>query len=409
MLFYLKIGLRNLLKNYRRSAKTILTIVIGLSACLLAQGFISHTLWGLRESLINGGLGQIQIYQEGYLKAGNTEPYQYLITNSGTVLRELKSVPGLKLVAPRLNFQGIVSAGEKSAIFMGTAGLPNAERRLNTFMTLKAGSFLKAEKPYGVMIGSGLGRKLNVGVGDSVTLMSALKGGSGVNALDVEIIGIIEAQIKAYNDVLLLADLKTIQSFIDLPNSVDRVILLLPKTENLPHIEPEIRKLCDKMGLEYSDWRQLAGRQYTQPKLFYDLVYLLMMVIIVLVVIFSITNTLNLTIQERVREIGTIRSLGATRLQVGSIFIAESFIIGLIGVLGGIIVGYGLAALLNGLGGIPIPPPPGQARGYIAFFKPDFIQALRLGMLFLMTATIAGFYPAFRAARLQIVDALRWI
>jgi putative ABC transport system permease protein len=407
MLFYLKIGLRNLLKNYRRSVKTILAIVIGLSACLLAQGFMSHTLWGLRESLINGGLGHIQIYQKGYLQHSNEE-YQYLITNSKAVFKELESVPGIKLSAPRLSFQGIISSGEKSAIFTGTAGLPKEERVLNSFSTLKDGSFLTDEKPFGVMIGSGLARKLNAGVGDSITLMSAMKDG-GVNALDMEITGIIEVQIKAYNDVVLLANLKTIQGFIDLPNSVDRVNLLLTKTENLEKIEPYIRKLCDKLGLEYCGWRQLAGTQYTQPKLFYDLVYLLIMFIIVLVVIFSITNTLNLSMQERVREIGTIRSLGTTRLQVGKIFIAESFLIGLIGGFVGIILGYGLAALFNGLGGIPIPPPPGQARGYTAFFKPDFVQALRLWMLFLMTAVIAGFYPAFRAARLQIVDALRWI
>jgi putative ABC transport system permease protein len=185
--------------------------------------------------------------------------------------------------------------------------------------------------------------------------------------------------------------------------------LLLSTTENLEKIKPYLTKLCDKLGLEYSDWQTLAGKQYTQPKLFFDLVYLLIMTIIVLVVIFSITNTLNLTMQERVREIGTIRSLGTTRLQVGKIFITESFLIGFIGGFLGIIVGFGLAALFNSMGGIPIPPLPGQARGYTALFKPDLVQALRLWMIFLITASIAGFYPAFRAARLQIVNALRWI
>ncbi|HEX2953265.1 MAG TPA: FtsX-like permease family protein, partial [Bacillota bacterium] len=123
----------------------------------------------------------------------------------------------------------------------------------------------------------------------------------------------------------------------------------------------------------------------------------------------SITNTLNLAMHERVREIGTIRSLGTTRLQVGKIFISESFLIGLIGGFLGIITGYILAAFFNMLGGVHIPPPPGQARGYIAFFKPNFLHALQLWMLFLVTATVAGFYPAYKAARLQIVEALRWI
>ncbi len=408
MLIFIRIGFRNLLKNYRRSIKTMFSIAIGLSACLLVQGFMSHTLLGLRESLINGGLGHIQIYQKGYLKASNEDDYRYLITNSKVVFQELKKVPGIKLFAPRIRFQGIISFGDKSTIFMGNAGLSSREQKLNSLATLQAGSFLRDDKPFGVVIGSGLARKLHVGVGDTVTLMSTLKGG-GVNALDVEIIGIVEAQIKAYNDVLLLANLKTIQTFMDLPNSVSSVILLLDKTDNLEKTKPYIQKLCRKLGLEYCDWSRLAGTQYTQPKLFYDLVYLLIMLIIVLVVILSIINTLNLSMQERIKEIGTIRSLGTTRFQVGKIFISESFLIGLFGGFLGIVIGYSLATIFNAIGGIPIPPPPGHARGYTAFFKPDFIQALWLWTIFLMTATVAGFYPAFRAARLQIIDALRWI
>lgn len=238
--------------------------------------------------------------------------------------------------------------------------------------------------------------------------MSAMKGG-GVNALDLNIIGVMGAQVKAYDDVLMLANLKTIQGLLNLPGSADRIIVLLSNTGDLGKIEPSIRKLCDKTGLEYRDWRRLAGLQYTQPKLFYDLVYMLMMMIIILVVVFSITNTLNLSMYERVREIGTIRSLGTTRFQVGKIFIAESFLIGFIGGFFGIIAGYGLSFIFNALGGIHIPPPPGQARGYTAFFKPDFVQALWLWLLFSITAAAGGFYPAFRAARLQIADALRWI
>jgi putative ABC transport system permease protein len=386
----------------------MLTIVIGLSACLLVEGFMSYTLWGLREALINGGLGHIQLYQQGYLEHGTDDPYQYLITDSKTDFRAIKSIPGVKLYAPRLNFQGMVSYGEKSAVFMGTAGVPHKELALNTQAILKKGSFLSDKKPYGVVIGSGLARKLNVDVGDMVTLTSALQGG-GVNALDMEVIGIIEVQVQEYNDVVLFANLPTVQSFVGIPNSMDRMIILLNKTENLGKTLPIIRRLCKKLGLEYLDWRKMAGKQYTQPKMFYDTSYILIMSIIVLVVIFSITNTLNLAMHERVREIGTIRSLGTTRLQVGKIFISESFLIGLIGGFLGIIAGYVLAAFFNMLGGVHIPPPPGQARGYIAFFKPNFLHALQLWMLFLVTATVAGFYPAYKAARLQIVEALRWI
>jgi putative ABC transport system permease protein len=408
MLFYIKLGLRNLLKNYRRSIKTMFTIVIGLCACVLAQGFMSHTLWGLRESLIKTGLGHFQLYRKGYLKYSSDEPYKYLINDSGEIYRELERLPGIKLIAPRLNFQGMVSSGEKSAVVLGTAGIPGKEKDLNTFATLKQGTFPGGDKPYGALIGSGVARKLNAAPGNTITLMAAMKGG-GVNAVDLNIDGVIGAQVKAYDDVLMIANLGTIQGLLNLKGRADRIILLLNRTEDMPLAEPLIRKLCDKAGLEYLDWRQLAGPEYSQPRLFYDLVFLLMMIIIVLVVIFSIANTLNLAMYERVREIGTMRSLGTTRIQVGLIFISESFLIGLAGGFFGIIAGYSIAFLLNAAGGIPLPPPPGQARGYTAFFKPDIIQALIFWIVFCVTAAAAGLYPAFRAARLQIADALRWI
>lgn len=408
MILYIRIGLRNLLKNYSRSAKTILTIVIGLSACLLSQGFMTHTLWGLRESLINGGLGHIQLYRQGFLEDADQGPYRHGIADSEDVIRELAGLPQIELIAPRLNFQGMISSGEKSAVFMGTAGLPEQESLLNALVTLKDGTFLQRKNPFGIVIGSGVARKLAVSVGDSVTLMTALEDG-GLNALDVEIIGVVEAQLMTYNDALVYAPLETVQEFVAQPDLVDRIILLLSETDAAELIKPRLNEICNRMGLEYRDWRQLAGKQYTQPKLFFDLIDLLIMTIIILTVIFSIINTLNLTIYERIREIGTIRSLGATRLQVGKIFMMESFLIGVFGGLAGLVVGYGLATFLNALGGIPIPPPPGQARGYIALFKPDFRQALYLGMLFLITATAAGVYPAVRASRLRIADALRWI
>lgn len=405
MLFYLRIALRNLRKNSRRSIKTILTIVIGLGACLLAQGFIAHTLWGLRESLINGGTGHLQIYRQGHLEHGIEQPYRYRITAHRRVIAALKGVPGIERVAPRLAFQGIASAGEKSAVFSGMAGLAREERLLNSFSTLARGRFLDERNPLGVVIGSGLARRLGVDVGDPITIMSTLESGV-LNALDLEVAGVIQAQIKAYDDAALIADLTTVQRFLDQPGAVDRIIVLLQNTGDLERVAPAVERIGHRLGLEWRDWRALTGKQYTQPKIFYKLVYVLIMTVIILVVVLSIANTLNLTIQERIREIGTIRSLGTTRWQVAGIFIAESLVMGIVGGLVGIMAGYGLAALCNGLGGIPIPPPPGQARGYTAFFRPGLWQALGLWVVFLATAMAAGAFPAYRAARLRIVEAL---
>ncbi|MEJ5285271.1 MAG: FtsX-like permease family protein [Brevinematales bacterium] len=408
MWFYLKLGARNLIKNFRRSFKTVLVVSIGLAACLLTEGFMSHTMWGLRESLINGGLGHFQIYRKGYIENQEEKPYNYLIKKPDKIFEELNKIKGLKFSTPRLSFQGLISSGEKSSIVIGFSGIASQEKELNNFSTLISGNFLDEKKTYGLIVGTGVAKKLNLKLGDTVTLMATLKDG-GVNALDFEIIGIIEAQIKAYNEVLAIANLKAIQKLLNLSGSVDRIIILLDKTENIEKIEPLIKDICQKNNLEYLSWKELAEVQYSRPKFFYELVYLLIMSIVVLVVIFSITNTLNLAMQERVREIGTMRAVGTTQFQTIKIFLSESFLIGLAGGFLGILLGYLLSSVFNWLGGVPIPPPPGQARGYIALFKPDFVEAIRLMIIFLFSTVAGGLYPAFRASRLKIVDALRWI
>ncbi len=408
MWFYIKIASRNLIKNIRRSFKTMLAVSTGLAACLLTQGFMSHTLWGLRESLINGGIGHFQIYRKGFFDNQDENPFLYLIKEPDKIYEELKKIPNIRLFAPRINFQALISSGEKSAIVFGFSGVASKERELNNFSTIVAGNFLDEKKTFGLVVGEGVAKRLNLKIGDTVTLMATLKGG-GINALDFTITGIIEAQIKAYNEVLAIANISSIQKLLNLSKSIDRIIVLLKETDDLEKVEPLIKDMCIRQNLECLDWKKLVGVQYSRPKFFYDLVYVLIMSIVILVVIFSITNTLNLAMQERVREIGTMRSMGTTRSQIIKVFLSESALIGFFGGIAGILLGYAISFIFNKLGGVPIPPPPGQARGYIALFKPEFSEAIKLMGIFLLSTTVGGVYPAFKASRIKIVEALRWI
>src|SRR5208337_2805127 len=98
---------RNLLKNRRRTLLTILPIIIGMIALIFANGFITYSLWGLRESIINGGIGHFQIYKRGFLRDGDTEPFEYLISDYKVIIKQIFNISGIKAVAPRLKFMGL--------------------------------------------------------------------------------------------------------------------------------------------------------------------------------------------------------------------------------------------------------------------------------------------------------------
>ena len=129
--------------------------------------------------------------------------------------------------------------------------------------------------------------------------------------------------------------------------------------------------------------------------------------IIAIIIVLSISNTMTMSVMERTVEIGTAMALGIRRRRILGLFLLEGGLAGrhrwnLIGVT----LGYLLASAISAIG-IPMPPAPGMSRGFIAgiIVTPGIVfEAL---LLALSTTLIASIYPAWRASRLVIVDALR--
>jgi len=385
----------------------MLSIVVGTIAIVLTNGFISYSMWGLRESMIHNGIGHFQLYKKGYLEEQEKDPYEYTISDYKQVVKNLYRLQGVSYVAPRLMFQGILSNGENSAIVIGFGGWSEEEAKLNSFGTFEEGTFITDRDEYGVVIGSGLAKKLNAKVGNIFTLMATTRGG-GFNAIDVEVKGIITLQVEEYNKTFMLAPLTLVQKLTDLNEGVDRLVVVLRNTDDTDRLKEDIKKICEKYDLEYKTWKDIATF-YFQACSLYNAFFTTMMVIIVGVILFAIANTMSMSIYERFREIGTIRAIGAKRSKVVTQFLLEAVLLSVIGGVIGIIFGYIIAGAVNLSGGIYIPPPPGNARGYYAFIRPELIKIAQYWFVFILVSIIATLLPAYRAARMNIVDALRWI
>jgi putative ABC transport system permease protein len=128
--------------------------------------------------------------------------------------------------------------------------------------------------------------------------------------------------------------------------------------------------------------------------------------VIALIILLSISNTMMMSVMQRIGEIGTSMALGMKRRGVVGLFLSEGFMLGCLGGFAGVIVGVVLAQIISSIG-IPMPPPPGKTHGYtggILVTVPIAIEALVLAVA---TTLLASVYPAWRASRMQIVDALR--
>jgi putative ABC transport system permease protein len=189
-------------------------------------------------------------------------------------------------------------------------------------------------------------------------------------------------------------------------------VLLLDKTEHTNSVLPSIRGLANvpasaptNVKLEIVPWYDLADFYSKTANLFSRQV-LVVQVIIAVIVGLSILNSMTMSVMERTGDIGTAMAIGTRQSRVLLQFVAEGAAIGLLGALVGVAIAYPLGYIISAIG-IPMPPPPGQSWGYLGQIRitPD-MAAATLGLVF-ATALAASLFPAWKASRLNVVDALR--
>jgi putative ABC transport system permease protein len=129
-------------------------------------------------------------------------------------------------------------------------------------------------------------------------------------------------------------------------------------------------------------------------------------VIVAIIILLGISNSMMMNVLERTNEIGTAMALGTRRSRILGLFLSEGMLLGVFGGLLGLAGGYFAAKGISAIG-IPMPPPPGMSFGYSAGIMVSWLAALQAFVLAVLTTLAASVYPAWRASRLTIVDALR--
>ena len=400
------LALRNIFRNKRRTMMTFLAIISGMIGLIVFGGFVEYTFRGLREMTIHTQLGHIQIYKKGYSDKGIADPHKYLINNFKNVERVLSKVEHVKLITARLTFSGLISRGEQSLTCMGKGIMPEREKQFSTFETIIEGKPLSPDIADGVVIGSELKKSLGGKIGDYLTVLTTTVDGV-INAADFRLVGVAQSGSADYDKVFVELPLNMVQKLLN-TTSVEKVIVLLDKTENVNKTARQLRSIFKKEGLdlELKTWSELAVF-YHKVVALYNGLFNVMRVIIAVIVLFSIANTMTMSVFERVREIGTLRAIGTKKGGILRLFVAEGFMIGVFGGILGIIFGVIAACVINFSGGIYIPPPPGMSRGYTALILIVPKVIVYSFILMVLISTISSIYPALKAVRLKIIDALR--
>lgn len=406
---YLKLAFRNVFRNKRRTIITLAAIAFGCASLIINGGIIYFIFRGLREDAIHGRYGHIQIYKRGFNEKQMTDPLVHTISNSEfeEINALISSFPQVEDVTSRLEISGLITFGGKSVSFLGFGVDPQKDARFSTMISIVEGSALSEKDPLGVIVGKGLAAKLQVRAGDFVTLLANTPDGN-YNGVDVRIKGIFEGGLKEFDDWVMKLPLSKAQELINF-YQVQSVVVLLDRTENTEAVKTRLLASFKEkdLDLELTSWEDLA-LFYKQVVNMFGKELDIVKVIICIIVILSIINSMTMSIYERTREVGTMIAIGTLPRNILRLFMLEGFILGLIGGTLGVLSGVVLAMAISFIG-IPMPPPPASTRSFVA--QVDIVPSILLFafVLSVIATVIASFYPAFRASRLRIVDALRYV
>lgn len=395
---------RGILRQPRRSALAGVAISGGVVALMLAGGFVEWNFWNYREATIHSQLGHLQVHREGFTQAGQADPFAFLLPEKSPERVEIGKLAGVEEVAPRLFFSGLVSLGDATVSFVGEGVEPGRERALSGGLRIVAGRQLTEADRDGLLVGEGLAANLGVRPGDRVALVANTAAG-GVNAIEATVTGIFSSISKAYDDGALRLPRAAAARLLRV-NGAHAWVLLLDRTDRTDEIYALLRTRFAGHGLEFTRWID-SSDFYRKSRDLYAKQVVIMKLIIAIIIVLSISNAQMMSVIERTGEVGTAMALGSSRATVLRRFFLEGLVLGVAGAAMGVVLGMLLAWLISWIG-IPVPPPPGMAHGYDGEIMVTWGIVVDAVVLAVLTTCAASMYPAWKASRLVIVDALRF-
>lgn len=404
------IGLRYLAAKRRNhfisfiSASSMVGMTLGVAVLILVLSVMNGFDRELRERIL-GMVPHGVLYERGGI-----QDWQALA-------QQVEAEPGVVAAAPLTRLQGMLGYGGRVQGVMVTGIDPVAEGKVSILPDHIIDGELEALQPrsYGVLLGDLLAKRLNVVVGDKVTLMlpEATLSPAGVipRIKRLNVVGVfsVGAELDANLAVIHLADAGRLARF------KGEAQALRVKFENLFDAPGGIWRLAGKLDGNFSgsDWTRTHGNLFQAIKLEKTMIGLLLL-IIVAVAAFNIISTLVMVVTDKQADIAILRTMGAKPGTVMAIFMVQGISIGLVGVV--------LGTLLGILGALTISDLIGWIEQVFGFqiLSADvyFISYLPSQLLWsdvtivtsasLLLSFLATLYPSYRASRVQPAEALRY-
>ncbi len=352
--------------------------------------------------------GHIQIHERGF---HDNQSIDYAFIPDRTVIDTLESAGAAVAFSERIHAAGLVSSGDTTEVALIEAVDPESERRVTDMhrAILAGGRYLEAGDRKNIIIGEVLARNLNVGLGGTVSMISQGFDGSFA-AEDLTIVGLFRTGNAEYDRTLLIMPLARARETFSMMNYVNSVVIRLRDGTAMEQTRDDLRKSIGGKNLEIMGWDELMPEMILliNMKKISTLVFTFILFIIVS---FGVLNTIQMSVFERVREFGISMAIGTSPGHVRQMVQVEAFIITLLGILLGAALGsaislyftirpldYSMYQDMTQLWGISSTIFPARL---------EFTNVLRTSGFMFILSSLFAFFPARRASRLNIINAIR--
>jgi lipoprotein-releasing system permease protein len=407
MPWYLYLAAKQLFPSGRRfpffTAISVLGVALGVAVLLVVMSVMSGFEFEIRRMIVQTE-GEVQIKAAG------------VIPDYPALVRRIEAVPAVAAATPTATGAVMVRLQNRAAYpFLRGLDLASVDRVVNLGAFVTVGSLADLDDD-SVILSSQLARSLGAAVGDSLQVYSPLvvekyENGEIFLPREVRVVGLLEIGHQQLDSSTVYCTLRLAQDLYGLGSSVHSLDVRLKPGRNEDAAAAAINAVLPE-GTRAFSWQDTFSDFLWVVNLEKNMMFFLLL-FIVIVAAFSVTSSLLISVIRKTREIGLLGALGGRPRDVGLCFCAQGLCIGVLGTGIGLGLGFGALAVRNDvvMGLARALRREDVLRRFYQFSElpshPEGSTVALIAVLTVAIATLAGLMPAWRAARLKPVEALR--
>ena len=380
------IAKKHIFERKRQSLISTLGIAIGVIVLIVSIGIAN----GLDKNMISSILSMTS-----HVLVENGDK----LSDYNDLKERIEKIPGVKGAVPSIETQGIfkyngIYGGYISGVKIEGFDLESAKKAMNLDKKIVEGS-ISPDKMNEILIGKELFKNIGASLGDEVTIIS-----SENKEIKFKIEGVFQSGYYDYDINMIILPLKAAQYLVYSGDTVNKIDVTL----NDPYKAPEIAdKIMTETKIFSRTWGDL-NRNLLSALSLEKTVMIMVFSLIVIIAGFVVWVTLNMLVREKIKDIGIMRSMGFSRKSIMKIFLIQGMLLGIAGIIIGTVIAlcflwyiknYTLAFITSiyYLTKIPVE---------ISIKEIGVIIGANIGIIF-----VSSVFPAYRAARMETVEALR--